>query len=52
MAKALNILRKMGLFRDSADEGQSVFDLRLQQMGGVRHVSVARAVLFRTGLSH
>jgi hypothetical protein len=52
MAKALNILRKLGLFQSRDIETQSAFDQRLQQMGGVRHVSVARAVLFRTGLSH
>ncbi len=50
MAKAMEMLRKLGLFRKSDTEGSTVFDLRLQKLGGVRHVTVSRAVLFRTGL--
>lgn len=52
MAKALTILQKLGFFRPKQAEAQSAFDLRLQRMGGVQKVTVARAVLFRTGLSH
>lgn len=52
MAKALMILQKLGLFRPKEADGPSAFDLRLQRLGGVRQVNVARAVLFRTGLSH
>ncbi len=52
MAKAMDILRKFGLFRSREAEEQTVFDLRLKKLGGVRRVSVSRAVLFRTGLSH
>ena len=52
MAKALTFLRSLGLFQPKQPDGETAFDKRLQQMGGVRQVSVARAVLFRTGLSH
>ena len=52
MAKAMSLLQKLGLFRVKQTEAPSAFDMRLQQMGGVHKVSVARAVLFRTGLSH
>ena len=52
MAKAMMILRRLNLLRGKEAEGPTVFDLRLEKMGGVRHVSVARAVLFRTGQSH
>jgi hypothetical protein len=52
MAKALTFLQKLGLFRPKETDGASAFDLRLQRMGGVQKVNVARAVLFRSGLSH
>jgi hypothetical protein len=52
MAKAMDMLRKLRFFGRKDTEGPTVFDLRLQKLGGVRHVSVRRAVLFRTGLSH
>lgn len=52
MAKAMEILHRLGLLRSAEREGQTVFDARLQKLGGVRHVSVARAVLFRTAPSH
>ncbi len=57
MAKALTILQRLGLqrlglFRPKEADGRSAFDIRLQRMGGVQKVTVARAVLFRTGLSH
>ncbi|MBK6467832.1 MAG: hypothetical protein WAT25_10215 [Paracoccaceae bacterium] len=52
MAKAMDILRKLNVFRGKEPEGQTVFDNRLQKMGGVRQGSVARAVLFRTERSH
>ncbi len=50
MKFALNFLRKLGLAPNpkTAEDSQHAFDLRLQKMGGVRRVSVARAVLFRT----
>lgn len=57
MAKALTILQRLGLqrlglFRPKEADGRSAFDIRLQRMGGVQKVTVARAVLFRTELSH
>ncbi|GAB1364899.1 hypothetical protein MASR1M32_41350 [Rhodobacter sp.] len=52
MTKAMNLLQKLGIFRVKEAQAPSAFDLRLQAMGGVHKVSVARAVLFRTGLSH
>lgn len=52
MAKTLTILQRLGLFRPKETDGHSAFDIRLQRMGGVQKVTVARAVLFRTGLSH
>ena len=52
MTKATDILRKIGLFGGKAPEAPTVFDTRLQKLGGVRHVRVARAVLFRTEPSH
>ncbi len=52
MAKAMDMLRKLRFFGRKDSDGPTVFDLRLQKLGGVRHVRVSRAVLFRTGLSH
>ena len=50
MELALKFLRKLGLapIPKETDDTQHAFDLRLQKMGGVRRVTVARAVLFRT----
>lgn len=48
MAKAMDILRKLRVKRSDKPGADCAFDQRLQKMGGVRHVSVARAVLFRT----
>lgn len=52
MAKAMELLQKLALRRNADQPGQSVFDTRLQKLSGVHHVSVARAVLFRTARSH
>lgn len=52
MSKAMDALRKIGLLSAKAPEKLTVFDARLQKLGGVRHVRVARAVLFRTASSH
>lgn len=48
MAKALDILRKLRFGRAAKSEVETVFDLRLKKLGGVRQVAVSRAVLFRT----
>jgi hypothetical protein len=48
MAKAMELLRKIGIKAGSKPEGETAFDLRLRKLGGVRKVSVSRAVLFRT----
>ena len=48
MLKMLSVLRKLVFVRKKGAEAPSIFDQRLEQMGQVRPVSVARAVLFRT----
>lgn len=48
MAKAMEIFRKIGLVGGKAPAADTAFDQRLEKLGGVRHVCVARAVLFRT----
>lgn len=48
MAKAMELLRKLGRKTGGQPEGETAFDLRLKKLGGVRKVSVSRAVLFRT----
>lgn len=52
MAKAIELLRKLTAKRAEPVETVSAFDERLKKMGGVRHVSVSRAVLFRTRPAH
>ncbi|MDQ2067447.1 hypothetical protein Q9295_13795 [Xinfangfangia sp. CPCC 101601] len=49
MAKALSLLQRLWNFRQRDEPKDSAFEQRLQEMGGLRQVSVARAVLFRTG---
>ena len=51
MSKAMDALRKIGLLSTKVPDQPTVFDARLQKLGGVRHVRVARAVLFRTASS-
>lgn len=48
MAKAMEFLRKLRINRAEKPETETAFDRRLKKLGGVRHVSVSRAVLFRT----
>jgi hypothetical protein len=50
MAKAMEMLRKLRLKRAERPETETetAFDRRLRKLGGVRHVTVSRAVLFRT----
>ena len=52
MAKAMEALRKIGLFGGKTPDAETAFDARLQKLGGVRQVRIARAVLFRTEPSH
>ena len=52
MTKAMDALRKIGLLSAKAPAPETLFDARLKKLGGVRHVRVARAVLFRTEPSH
>jgi hypothetical protein len=52
MAKAMALLRKLRLTRQDKPQPETAFDRRLNRLGGVRHVSVARAVLFRTRPAH
>ncbi|MEZ5798759.1 MAG: hypothetical protein R3D63_15520 [Paracoccaceae bacterium] len=51
MAKAMDILRKLRITGKAEGGLQDAFDARLQKLSGVRQVSVARAVLFRTAPS-
>jgi hypothetical protein len=48
MAKALEMLRKFSFKRAEKPVEETVFDLRLKKLGGVRQVAVSRAVLFKT----
>lgn len=48
MTKAMELLRKLTTRSAAPAPVESAFDLRLKKMGGVRPVSVSRAVLFRT----
>jgi hypothetical protein len=48
MAKAMELLRKLVQLRSKQDETTSAFDDRLAKLSGVRQVSVARSVLFKT----
>lgn len=48
MAKAMDFLRRLRLMRRGARQDETAFDRRMQRLGAVRRVSVARAVLFRT----
>lgn len=52
MAKAMELLRKLGQRRAAKEEAPSAFDNRMQKLGHLRQVSVARSVLFRTAQSH
>lgn len=52
MTKTLTILRQLTPFKPKQPDGPSQFDQRLQKLGGVRQVRVARAVLFKTAASH
>ena len=52
MEKAIILLQRFGLLRPKVENKPTAFDLRVQKLGGVHKVSVARAVLFRTRLSH
>ena len=48
MAKAMEFLRRLTARTEVTEQPETMFDLRLQKMGGVRPDSVSRAVLFRT----
>lgn len=52
MAKAMELLRKLRITREEKPEPDSAFDRRLKKLGGVRPVTVSRAVLFRTQPEH
>jgi hypothetical protein len=52
MAKAMELLRKLGSLGKKQGDSETAFDDRLAKLGGVRQVSVARSVLFKTGPSH
>ncbi|WP_225026808.1 hypothetical protein [Xinfangfangia pollutisoli] len=48
MARFLDMLQILCRKRSQTPRPDAIFDQRLQKLGGVRRVSVARAVLFRT----
>lgn len=52
MKKAVDFLRRLRSKRQEKPVTDAAFEARLQKMNRVRHVSVARAVLFRTRSGH